>query len=275
MLVASDAEPVVLPEDSQQPTGESPSTTEPVEEITVSIGDEPAQSTEAEEEHEEEAPSWVKKVRQRNRELEREARELRKQLATVAVPKEPELGEKPTLQGFEYDTEKFEQALASWYDRKRKADEKALAAKSEAERAEKEWQAKLSAYEKAKTDFKAQDFVDAEAVVLDTLDATQQGIIVHGANDPALVVYALGKNEAKAKELAAIKDPVRFAFAVAKLEGSLKVTTKRPVTQPEERIVGNGRPSGTIDRTLERLREDAARTGDYTKVTAYKRQKRS
>jgi hypothetical protein len=107
------------------------------------------------------------------------------------------------------------------------------------------------------------------------LDQTQQGIIVHGSVEPTLLVYALGKNEAKAKELAAIKDPVKFAFAVAKLEATLKVTTRKPSTAPETTITGNSRPSGAIDSTLERLREEASRTGDYTKVTAYKRSKRS
>ena len=80
--------------------------------------------------------------------------------------------------------------------------------------------------------------------------------------------------EAKAKEIAAIKDPVKFAFAIAKLEAQLKVSTKKPAVQPEGRIQGNARPSGTIDSTLERLREEANKTGDYSKVMEYKRKKR-
>lgn len=239
------------------------------EELVVSIGEEPAEPA-AEEQP---APEWVKKVRKRNRELERELKEARRKLQETGATKEPELGEKPTLQGYDYDTEKYEQALTSWYDRKRKADERAAKAQAEAERAEKEWQGRLANYQQAKAGFKAADFDEVEAVVLDLLDQTQQGIIVHGATDAALVVYALGKNEEKAKELAAIKDPVKFAFAVAKLEGQLKVTTRKPATQPEGRVSGDGRPSGAIDQTLERLREEAAKTGDYTKVAAYKRSK--
>lgn len=241
---------------------------EPKETIVVSIGDEPA----PEEEHES-APVWIKKVRQRNRELEKELRETRKKLQETTVAKEPEVGAKPTLQAFDYDTDKYEGALATWYERKRKADEKALSAKAEAEKAEREWNARLEAYQEAKASFKADDFDEAEATALEVLDQTQQGIIVHGAVDPTMLVYALGKNESKAKELAAIKDPVKFAFAIAKLEAQLKVSTKKPATQPEGRISGNARPSGTVDSTLERLREEAARTGDFSKVMAYKRQK--
>jgi len=87
------------------------------------------------------------------------------------------------------------------------------------------------------------------------------------------LVYALGKNPTKAAALGAIKDPVEFAFAVARLEAQLKVSEKKPATPPETRVTGNGRVSGAVDATLERLRAEAERTGDYTKVSAYKRQK--
>ena len=240
------------------------------EQIVVSIGDEPA----PEAEDNEPAPIWVKKVRQRNRELEKELRETRKKLETVTAPKEPEVGAKPTLQGFDYDTEKYEDALTTWYDRKKQADERAAQAKAEAEKAEKSWSEKLEAYQKAKANFKADDYDDAEAVALEHLDQVQQGVIVDGVSDPTILIYALGKNEAKAKELGAIKNPAKFAIAVGKLEAQLKVSTKKPATQPESKISGNSRPSGSIDSTLERLREEAAKSGDFSRVLEYKRKKR-
>jgi hypothetical protein len=261
---------VVADSDREEPVVEQAT---PEEQIVVTIGEEPAEEPA---EVEQPAPAWVKKVRHRNRELEKELREARQKLQEVTKPKEQQvLGVKPTLQEYDYDTEKYESALTSWFDRKRKADEQAAAARAEAEKADKDWQARLAAYNESKAVFKAEDFDEAEAVAIELLDQTQQGIIVHGAIDPTLLIYALGKNESKAKELAAIKDPVKFAFAIAKLEGQLKVTTRKPATQPESRISGNSRPSGTIDHALDRLREEAARTGDYTKVAAYKRSKRS
>ena len=96
--------------------------------------------------------------------------------------------------------------------------------------------------------------------------------MVQGAKNPALVVYAIGKNPAKAKELAAITDPVKFAFAVANLEAQLKVTPRKSKPEPERVPGGASRPlSGTVDSHLERLYDEARRTGDYTKVTDYKR----
>ena len=251
-------------------TAVEPVAEEPKETITVSIGE----PVEAEAEDDQPAPVWVKKVRQRNRELEKELRETRKKLEEKTATKEPEVGAKPTLQALDYDTDKYETAVADWYERKRKADEKAAAAREEAQKAEKSWSERLEAYQTAKASFKADDFDEVEASALEVLDTTQQGIIVHGANDPTLLIYALGKNEAKAKEIGAIKDPVKFAFAIAKLEDQLKVSTKKPSTQPEGRISGNAAPSGSIDSTLERLRTEANRTGDYTKVMEYKRKKR-
>jgi len=243
-------------------TAVEPVAEEPKETITVSIGE----PVETEAEDDQPAPVWVKKVRQRNRELEKELRDTRKKLQETTAAKEPAATKKPTLQDFDYDTEKYEAALIPWYENDRKR-------KEEACRSEQDWNARLEAYQTAKADFKADDFDEAEATALEVLDQTQQGIIVHGAADPTMLVYALGKNEAKAKELAAIKDPVKFAFAIAKLEATLKVSTKKPATQPEGRISGNAAPSGTVDSTLERLRTEAAKTGDFTKVMAYKRQK--
>jgi len=242
---------------------------EPKETIVVTIGDEAA----PEPEDNEPAPIWVKKVRQRNRELEKRLREAEKQLQAVNAPKEPDLGAKPTLEKFDYDTEKYERAAEEWIDRKKKADERAARARVEAEQAEKDWNARLEAYQEAKASFKADDYDEAEAVALESLDQTQQGIIVHGSNEPALLIYALGKNDAKAKEIGSIKDPVKFAFAIAKLEAQLKVSTKKPAAPPESRISGNSRPSGSIDSTLERLREEAKTTNDYSKVMEYKRKK--
>ena len=87
-----------------------------------------------------------------------------------------------------------------------------------------------------------------------------------------MVVYALGKNPKKAKEIAAITDPVKFAFAVAKLEKELKVTNRRAAPPPERTVQATGRVSGTVDSTRERLRPEAEKTGDYSKVFRYKRQ---
>jgi len=241
----------------------------------VTIGEE---APPTEEEEPERAPEWVRDLRKQYREEKRRNKELQEKLAEVSgAPKAAELGQKPTLEAADYDTERYEKELAAWYERKRKHDEVEAARQAEAETAEREWKQKLEGYQSAKAGLKVRDYDDAEEVVQDAFTVTQQGMILQGAENPALLVYALGKNPKRAKELASIKDPVKFAFAVARLETQLKVTKRKASSKPEPTISGTGRPSGSVDSTLERrLRSEAEKTGDYSKVYAYKqRQKRS
>ena len=120
---------------------------------------------------------------------------------------------------------------------------------------------------------RVRDYEDAESTTQEALSEVQQGILLQGADNPALVVYAIGKNPKRAKELAAISDPVKFAFAVAKLEKELKVTTRKPPPPPESPVKSSGRTAGTVDNQLDRLRAEALKTGDLSKVLAYKRAK--
>jgi hypothetical protein len=244
---------------------------EDTEEVVVSIGEEAPPP----EEHTP-APEWVKELRKTNRELQRQNRELQGRLQAAPPETKPVvIGNKPKLEDHDYDADKYEAALTDWFDRKRQADD--VNAKQEAEvmNQQKAWQAKLDGYGKAKAELRVKDFDDAEELAQQVFSITQQGVLLQGADNPALVVYALGKNPAKAKELAEIKDPVKFAFAVAKLEKDLKVTNRRQAPAPERIVTGTGRSAGAVDSTLERLREDAARTGNMTKVIAYKAQKRT
>jgi len=241
------------------------------EEVVVSIGEEAPPP----EEHTP-APEWVRELRKTNRELQRQNRELQSKLQVQPTENKPvAIGAKPKLEDHDYDADRYEEALTSWFERKRQADE--INAKQEAEvmNQQKAWQAKLDGYGKAKAELRVRDYEDAEAIAQEVFSITQQGVILQGAENPALVVYALGKNPKKAKELAEVTDPVKFAFAVAKLEKELKVTNRRAAPAPERIVSGTGRSSGAVDSTLERLREEAARTGNMTKVIQYRAQKRS
>jgi desulfoferrodoxin (superoxide reductase-like protein) len=242
------------------------------DEVIVSIGEEappPEEQTHA--------PEWVRELRKTNRELQRQNRELQGKLQSTAQTetKPVVLGKKPSLEEHDYDADKFEVALADWFERKRQADDANAKQEVEVMNQQKAWQAKLDGYGKAKAELRVKDFEDAEAVAQELFNITQQGVVLQGADNPALVIYALGKNPKKAKELSDIKDPVKFAFAVAKLEKELKVTNRRAAPPPERIVSGTGRVSGAVDSTLERLREEAARTGNLTKVIQYKAQKRS
>ena len=246
-------------------------------ELTLQFGDETSPASDESELNS--APQWVKELRKSNRELQRQIRAFeakeKAQQQPSQVTQVPTLGVKPKLEDFDYDEGKYDQALSKYYDDKRKVD--AAQADSEAhERAKQEAaQAKLIGYQKEAKELRVEDYQDAESEVVSGLSVEQQGILLAGADKPALLVYALGRNPAKLKTLAAITDPVRFAFAAAKLEKELRVTPRNaPKPAPEQRVSASGGApvSGGSQKTLDRLRDEANRTGDMTKVIAYKRQ---
>jgi len=248
------------------PAAAAPDTEPDADAVTVSIGDE------APPEEEDLAPAAFARMRVETRELRKKIREYEaKEQAAPAA--RPTVGPKPKLEDHDYDTDRYETALESWYAQKATADKAERESQRQAEEAQKAWQAKLDGYGKAKVELKVRDYDEAEHTVMETLNVTQQGVVLQGAENPALVVYALGKNPKRAKELASIADPVKFAFAVAKLEAQLKVTPRTKPPAPERTLSQGTAPvSGTVDSTLERLRAEAEKTGDMTKVVAYKRQ---
>lgn len=223
---------------------------------------------------EEAAPEWVRDLRKQHREQKRRNRELEQELEQMRSQgqRAQPLGPKPTLEVYDYDTDKYEAALANWFDRKRRHDAEQEAVQRQQQAITQQWEQKQQEYFRRKEALKARDFDDAEDVVKDILNVTQQGIIVKGAENPEIVVYALGKNPKKAQELAQIDDPIDFAFAISKLEAKLKVATKKSAPPPEKTVKGQGRVSGSVDSTLERLRAEAEKTGDYSKVLRYKKQ---
>lgn len=237
-------------------------------ELVVTIGDEKP------EEESKPAPKWVKDLRKERRDLKKRIKELESkqqvdEKTAISLPK------KPKLEDYDYDAEKFEQELDNWHSKKIEFDKQEADKKAEQDKQAEEWQNTLGSYQEKKDALKVQDFDEAEEFIQETLNTTQQGVLVQGADNSALVVYALGKNPKKAKELASIKDPVKFAFAVAKLEAQLKTSKRTVSTKPEKTVKGTGKSSGSVDSTLERLREEASKTGNFSKLAAYKRKQRN
>lgn len=222
------------------------------------------------------APHWLRDVRAEGRRKDARIKELERELGQREPKKdalEEALPEKPKLADFDYDEDAHEAALLDWAEQKRKAD----ARKDEQARLQKEaedaWAAKLSGYAEKKGALKVPDFDRAEAYVQDIFDQTQRGIVIEVADDPALLTYALGKNPKRAAELAKIKQPVQFIKAITLMEAKLNMTTRKAPPAPER--VPSGRTGGGTDNTLDKLREEAARTGDMSKVLAYKRKMRA
>lgn len=243
--------------------------------VVVSIGEESPPS----DEDQNRAPEWVRELRKSNREKDRRIRELESQVASRTPGQQPvAVGEKPTLEGCNFDTEKFERDLEAWHARKSEADAQARTRTQAEELQRAHWQTRIDAVAKAGSSLKVKDYDDAAQVFEDQFSAVQQGIVIGGPDDPktsALLRYALGRNPKKAKDLASITDPVKFAFAVAKLETQLKVTPRKAAPAPDRTLRSSVAGAAAVDNQLARLRQEAEKTGDYSKVHAYRQNQRA
>lgn len=265
--------------DADQQEGEPApdATAQADEEVVITFGDEAPPASNDDEIDGKPAPTFVRELRKAHREQAKRIRELEQEKAAreaAAAPAAQTVGEKPTLEGCDFDPDKFETELTSWHERKRKADDAAAATRQEQEAQQAAFQQRLTSYKAAGAALKVSDFADAEAAVQDVLNPTQLGIIVNGADNPAQLVYALGKSPAKAKELAAIKDPVKYVFAVAKLETQLKVQPRKAPPAPERVVRGNAGAATGVDNTLARLQAEADKTGDRSAVAKYLRDRK-
>lgn len=271
--IATEVEAQVEATETDLPQGETAEVSgaeAEAEQVVVTIGDE---SPASEEEEYSQSPEWLKKLRQEYREKSRENRELKAQLAEkpANAAQAVKVGPKPTLADADYDEEKFEADLTAWHERKREADAEERKKQDDAEAGKKAWANTLEAYGKHKSALKVADYEDAEAQAQEVLSVMQQGIILSGAENPAVVVYALGKNPAKAKELSLITDPVKFTFAVAKLETQMKVTPRKVAPLPETKVSGSGRTAVAGDKKLAELEAKADKSGDRTELVRYRK----
>lgn len=213
----------------------------------------------------------VKHLRQQIRDRDKRLAETAK-----AAPAEPEIvvGEKPTMEDCDWDTERYEKARDAWDDR-REAAAKQAAKREQAQAAEQERWAKVAqSYHDKKTALRYPDKEVAEKKVLDTISERTQAIIAMHADNPALLIYAVGKSDTKLAELARIDaegDPFAVVKAVTKMEASLvsrKPTTRPP--NPDTPVRGKVIAAVGADKQLKKLEEAARASGNRTELIAYK-----
>jgi len=260
--------PTEVEEVAQQ---EAPDSQTEAEEVDITLGEE---SLTAPDQEEQVAPEWVKDLRKSHRQTQKENRELQRQVEQLSTAPAPQaapqlITNKPTLEAFDYDSEKFEEALSGYYKQEREQEQAQAQHQAELQRQAQTRQQHLDAYEKSKAELKREDYLEAEDEVVAVLDPMQQDIILQAAKNPALAVYALGKSKDKAKELSKIKDPVKFAFELGKLENQLKVSPrKKAAPAPEAKISAGGKGK---DTALDKLRAK----GNFKDIIAYRRKLRS
>lgn len=262
------------PEETQDESNQSNDETSEDEEFVITVGDEEPELSDEDDFSGKPAPAWVKDLRKKEREARKRIKELEAQVQQAKPAEKPiEVGPKPKLADFDYDEDQFESAVEQWHERKRQVEQQQAAKQAEEEKAKQAWQQKMQSYEERRQNVasKVRDFEEVEEAAKDKLTPTQQGILIHAAENPELIMYHLGKNPKKAQELSAITDPVLFAFAAAKLDSQMKIQTRKPATQPEKKPSGSAGLAGAVDQKLAQLEAKAAKTGDRTELIKYKK----
>jgi hypothetical protein len=233
-------------------------------------GDETVVAFEGEEPEAEPENSTVRQMRQALREKDKRIKELEQSSA----PKPVEVGPKPGLWDDDIagDEEVYDKRLLDWQRTKDAAAKQTEAQQEQSRRANEAWQQDLSTFEQKKAALVLEDRDDMIDTATSALDMVQQAVVVKAAADPALFLYALGKSEAKRAELAKIQDPIKLAAAVARMEGAVKVMTRK-APAPDRPLNGSGKLPQGGDKELEKLERQADSSGDFTKLIAYKREK--
>jgi len=233
------------------------------EETILTFGDETEPQTDD--------SSVVRHLREKLRESQRREAELRKTSRGPVI----EVGEKPTLESCDWDEDKFAADLLEWNKRKSAADAKKNQPSPADEATAAQWSAAADRFTEGKAKLAEAGIADvdeAQETVEAAFDVSQQAVLVMAADDPAKVMVALAKNPSKLADLAAETNPIRLAGKIAKLEGTLKMVTRRKAPAIDEPQRGSGRMSQTSSsKRLAKLKEEAEKTGDYTKYFAAKR----
>lgn len=252
----------------QKDESDRPDSDEDEGELVVTIGDEaPAEDAE-------ETPV-IRDIRKKLREAEKRAKAAERKLEESQGGGElPALREKPKDPAAYDSDEAFADDLEKWFSEKLEHDKAAEAKNAERKKSDEQWAEKVHSYTAKRTEAKYRGFEDAEATVIDAIPTVHQSIIVAACKDPVSVVYALGTSPSTLERISKITDPVTFAYEIGGIESKMKVSNRKAKTTPEARVSGTASGAGS-DKTLERLEAEADRTGDRTKVLAYKRKLKS
>ena len=218
------------------------------------------------------APGWAKKLRREREQMARRIKELeaRPALPVPVADKALELGEKPTLQGSDYDPEKFEADLEAWQVRKVAVEQQRAKALEKTHADQSAWQARVSEFDKQGAKYR--DFTAAKRSVMQAMTDQHQAALLDAALDAPKVVSYLGARPEQAKALAAITNPVRLGAEIARLEAKMTVERRAPQTTPEGAVRGSSPSPAATTANLVKLKAAAERTGDHTAYFAAKRQ---
>lgn len=199
--------------------------------------------------------STIREMRRELKARKRRIKELEQKQASVAsAPQADELGPRPTLEDAEYDEDRYAEELASWFDKKRQADDRVKEAEAKQQKIVQRFEQKRAAYDVEKAKLGVPDFEQSEETVKSAFNATGQGVILAVSKEPAKVIYALSRSPETMKQLLELADdPLLLAAEVVRFESRIKLSPRKPSTEPERRVRGGGSLDNPAKRDADRL----------------------
>jgi len=210
--------------------------------------------------------------------LRKQIRERDKRLSEVqrAAPADEPIvvGDRPKMADFDFDEDRFDEAIDAWDQRRRKAEQQEQARTAQKQRQDEDWNRVVRTYAEKKAVLRYPDVAVAEETAFAALSPAAQSLIARHADNPALFIYAAGKSPTKLAELARIDsegDPFAVVKAITKMEATLQTRkTVRP-PDPDTPVRGRTIAAGSADKQLAKLEAEADRTGKRDAVIAFKR----
>lgn len=206
----------------------------------------------------------VKHLRQQLRSRDKELAAVRK---GPQAEQPIEVGTEPDIEDFEFDSERFRAAHREWMQRGKDKDAQDQRAEQGQRQQNEAWQQVQTNYANKRAALKFADKDQVESAAFEALSPTQQAVIAKVASDPALLIYAVGKNPAKLEQLAAIDDPLVLAATIGRMGATLQMKKRTQAPEPEQIVRGGTVKSG--DKARDKLEAEASRTGDYSKLVGY------
>lgn len=192
--------------------------------------------------------------------------------SAAARPTAIEVGERPTLEGCDYDEDRLRTETDAWIDRKIAASTTESAAPTTAEE---EARQDVERYQASISKLTYADAGDVVGKAREALTPAQEFMISQASNEPGKLLYALGRHPEKLAELVRISNPAKFIVRVATLEANMKSgSNRRQAPQPERIPRGNAAArTGSVDQTEAKLEKEARRSGDRTELIKYRQKK--
>ncbi|HFU4527713.1 TPA: scaffolding protein [Yersinia enterocolitica] len=216
-------------------------------------------------------PALVKHLRSTIKEKEKELKELRRQSPAPQqsvpsqAPRMPQLSD----DGIDYDESVFQQKMQEWSTESAKFQSSQAEQQRYQQQLQQRHQQKLQQYQERSKALKVSNYQQAEKAVLDDVPEQIQGAIIHYSERPELVVLALGRNAELRKQMAEATDPVEIGRLIGTIESKAKTMPKAKSNAGTVPVVKGG--NGAVLNSIDKLREKAQETGDYSAVIAAKR----